>query len=251
MTGPVSVRSALVLSAWVALGFALVFLLRSFNPARPVAIETRAPVMQTQTLRNADDAAPAPAPLATSKTAAEARRVAQAEDASPVGQAQGAIHFEKKPAERDAQGESIDINVRSALGVWQPDSRVMRVLLLESQPAAGNVADMLGAIQSGETDGVANRSAVLELRFVATAQAFDRNELDSATLIVTDGKTTSSADALSSLDWRGSLPWPDPNLPPDRRQAFTLHSASETVSSNREIWKQSWRLTLHVPVIMR
>ena len=110
---------------------------------------------------------------------------------------------------------------------------------------------MLGAIQSGETNGVANRSAVLELRFVPTAQAFDRNELDSATLIVSDGKNTSSADALSSLDWRGSLPWPDPNLPADRQPSFTLHSSNETISSARGTWKQSWRLTLNVPVIMR
>jgi hypothetical protein len=241
----------LLLSALVILGFALVFLLRSFRPVGPVAIETRAPVMQTQAMRNADDAAPASEPLATARIAAEAQRVTQAEDASPVGQARGAIHFEKKPAERDGKGESIDINVQSALGVWQPDGRVMRVLLLESQPTAGNVGEMLGAIQSGETNGIAHRSAVLELRFVPTAQAFDRNELDSATLIVSDGKTTSSADALNSLDWRGSLPWPDPNLPADRHPTFTLHSANETISSHREIWKQSWRLTLNVPVIMR
>jgi len=242
-------RSKLVLSALVALGFAIVLVLRSMNPATPVAIDARAPVMQTQAVRNADEPAPvAPAPVAPLKPV-EATTVAHASGA--VGQAQGAIHFEKKPAERDTKGESIDINVQSALGVWQPDGRVMRVLLLESQPAAGSVDQMLGAIQSGETNGVANRSAVLELRFVPTAQAFDRNELDSATLIVSDGKNTSSADALSSLDWRGSLPWPDPNLPADRHPSFTLHSSNETISSARGTWKQSWRLTLNVPVIMR
>ena len=72
-----------------------------------------------------------------------------------------------------------------------------------------------------------------------------------ATLIVSDGRNTSSADALSSLDWHGSLPWPDPNRPADNRPSFTLKAANETISSNREIWKQSWRFTLNVPVIMR
>ncbi len=128
----------------------------------------------------------------------------------------------RRLAERDAKGESIDINVQSALCVWQPDGRVMRVLLLESQPAAGNVGEMLGAIQSGETNGIATRSAVLELRFIPTAQAFDRNELDSATLIVSDGKIISSADALNSLDWHGSSPWPDPNQP--CKPASELHT---------------------------
>jgi hypothetical protein len=243
-------RSKLVLSALVAVGFALVLVLRSLNPATPVAIAARAPVMQTQALPNADEAAPAPLRAEPTKPV-DAPKVVAAEAGDAVGQAQGAIHFEKKPAERDTKGESIDINVQSALGVWQPDGRVMRVLLLESRPAAGSVGEMLGAIQAGETNGVANRSAVLELRFVPTAQAFDRNELDSATLIVSDGNTTSSADALSSLDWRGSLPWPDPKLPPDRHPTFTLHSSKETISSARGTWKQSWRLTLNVPVIMR
>lgn len=241
-------RSRLVLGALVAVGFALVLVLRSLNPATPVAIATRAPVMQTQTLPNANETVPRPV---EQPKPVETPKVVVAEASSAVGQAQGAIHFERKPAQRDTKGESIDINVQSALGVWQPDGRVMRVLLLESQPEARRVGEMLGAIQSGETSGVANRSAVLELRFVPTAQAFDRNELDSATLIVSDGKTTSSADALSSLDWRGSLPWPDPNLPPDRHPTFTLHSSNETISSARGTWKQSWRLTLNVPVIMR
>jgi hypothetical protein len=172
-----------------------------------------------------------------------------AEAVRTVGQAHGAIHFEQKPVERDSKGHSIDIDVQSALGVWQPYGHVMRVLLLESRPAADHVGQMLGAIQSGETHHVANRSAVLELRFVPTAQAFDRNDLDSATLTVSDGNVTSSADALNGIDWRGSLP--APGVPTPSGQQFTLNAANETVSSAREIWKQSWRLSLTVPVVMR
>jgi hypothetical protein len=252
MTGRVSMpaRSTLTHGALVALGFSVVLLLRSFDTAGPVAIETRARVMQVQAMRNADEPAVAISPNpGVAPKFANASSTANTEGV--LGEAQGAIHFEKKPAERDAKGESIDINVQSALGVWQPDGRVMRVLLLESRPAAGKVGEMLKAIQMGETQGLATRSAVLELRFVPTAQAFDRNELDGATLIVSDGKTTSSADALSSLDWRGSLPWPDPNRSANTPPSFTLSAANETISSSREVWKQSWRLTLNVPVIMR
>lgn len=243
-------RSTLMLGALVAAGFAVVLLLRSFDTPAPVALNAHAPVMQVQATRDADEPAAAlSSPPGAAAKPAEAPHIVDGEGA--LGHAQGAIHFEKKPAERDAKGESIDINVQSALGVWQPDGRVMRVLLLESRPAAGNVGEMLGAIQSGETQGLARRTAVLELRFLPTAQAFDRNELDSATLIVSDGKATSSADALSSLDWHGSLPWPDPERSTNPPPSFTLTAANETISSSREIWKQSWRLTLNVPVIMR
>ena len=239
-------RSTLMLGALVVLGFALVLLLRSFGNTTPVV----AAVMHPKPVRNTDVVVRDPAPLAVAPAKpAEAPKTVDAEAAGVIGEARGAIHFEKKPAERDAKGRSIDINVQSAVGVWQPDGRVMRVLLLESRPAAGRVEQMLGAAQSGQIRAVANRSAVLELRFVPTAQAFDRNELDSATLIVSDGNVTSSADALGSIDWRGSLPAPGITLPSG--QQFTLDSASETVSSARETWKQSWRFSLTVPVVMR
>jgi hypothetical protein len=243
-------RSTLMLGALAALGFVLVLLLRSFGSSSPVAAAA-SPVALANSVRTAEVVAPEPARAVTVPAKpAPARQPMDAEAARAVGQALGSIHFEKKPVERDAKVQSIDINVQSALGVWQPDGRVMRVLLLEASPADEHVSQMLGAIQSGDTKALAQRSAVLELRFVPTAQAFDRNELDSATLIVSDGNVTSSADALNSLDWHGSLPAPglsqSSGLP-----RFTLNSASETVSSARETWKQSWRLSLTVPVVMR
>jgi hypothetical protein len=244
-------RSSLILGALAVLGFAIVLLLRSFGSSSP-AVAIPSPVTPAKPARTADLVAldPAPAVIAPAEPA-QAPRPIDAEAARAVGQALGSIHFEKKPAERDATGQSIDIDVQSALGVWQPNGRVMRVLLLEASPADGHVSQVLGAIQSGETKSLAQRSAVLELRFVPTAQAFDRNELDSATLIVSDGNVTSSADALNSLDWHGSLPGPGPLQPSGPLPRFTLNSASETVSSARETWKQSWRLSLTVPVVMR
>jgi len=244
-------RPAFLLCALVGVGFALVVVLRTFHNAAPVAVTTSSPVMQTQSLRDAN-VAPAPEPKApASPKLVEAPRPVETETASVVGEAQGAIHFERKPAERDTRGERIDIDVKSAVGVWQPGGLVMRVLLLEATPATESVGGLLAAIQSGETKGVAKRSAVLELRFVPTAQAFDRNELDSATLIVSDGNGTRSADALGGLDWPGSLP--SPGVPPraGARPSFTLNASNETVSSARDMWKQSWRLSVSVPVVMR
>ncbi|HTU58891.1 MAG TPA: hypothetical protein VMF89_10670, partial [Polyangiales bacterium] len=109
MTARVSMpaRSTLLLTALVGAGFAVVLLLRSFNTPAPVASGARAPVMQVQATRDADEMAPAvaPQPAAPAKPA-EALQAVDAENA--LGQAQGAIHFEKKPAERDGKGESID-----------------------------------------------------------------------------------------------------------------------------------------------
>lgn len=242
-------RSTLLLAAIAALGFAFVLLLRPSDAPTPIAAGPV--VIEQKPARNAivaaRDAVPSPAP--TPAKTAEAPKPIDAQVMQAVGTATGAIHFEKKPAERDAKGESLDIDVHSALGVWQPDGLVMRVLLLESRPGSADVDRLLRALQSGEPN--ATRSAVLELRFVPTAQAYDRNELDSATLTVTDGKITSSADALSSLDWHGSLPSPQVDPAPGQRPSFTLNSSNETVSSAREIWKQSWRLSLTVPVVTR
>jgi hypothetical protein len=245
-------RSTLLLGALAVFGFVLVLLIRSAGSSPP-ALAASAPVTPPGVARHKERVAPDPAPLAATAPAnvTEPPKSVDAEAANAVGQALGSIHFEKKPLERDTKGQSIDINVQSALGVWQPDGRVMRVLLLESSPATDHVRQMLGAMQSGETKGVAQRSAVLELRFVPTAQAFDRSELDSATLIVSDGNLASSADALNSLDWHGSLPMPGSSSSSGPMPTFTLNTSSETVSSARETWKQSWRLSLTVPVVMR
>jgi len=244
-------RSSFLLCALVAVGFAIVIVMKWFDTTGPVAVTTISPVMQTQSMRDAN-VAPVPQPAATAHSKAiEGTEPVATETANVVGEAHGAIRFERKPQERDTEGESIHIDVKSAVGVWQPDGLVMRVLLLESPPAADNVSAMLGAIQSGETTRVAKRSAVLELRFLPTAQAFDRNELDSATLIVSDGSSTRSADALGGLDWPGSLPSPSVPSSSGQHPSFTLKASNESVSSARDIWKQSWRLSVSVPVVVR
>jgi hypothetical protein len=244
-------RSSFLLCALVAAGFAIVIVMRWFDTARPIAVTTISPVMQMQSMRDSNVAPVWERAAAAPSKPGETTRPVATESASVVGEANGSIRFERKPQERDTQGESINLDVKSAVGVWQPDGLVMRVLLLETPPAADNVGAMLGAIQSGETNRVVKRSAVLELRFLPTAQAFDRNELDSATLIVSDGNSMRSADALGGLDWPGSLPSPSAPSPSGQRPSFTLEAANETVSSARDTWKQSWRRSVSVPVVTR
>jgi hypothetical protein len=245
----VTARSNVVLAALALAGFVAMILVRALSTSPTVATAAFSP-----TVRPARSASP-PAPEQPQVTPSKLAALRNAPDAATVpgvGHADGAIHFEKRPVERDTKGDAIHIDVRSALGVWEPEGLVMRVLLLESPPSEEEIAPMLAAIRSGETGSISKRRAVLELRFAPTAQAFDRNELESATLIVSNGSLTSSADALSSLQWTGSLPSPAAPPPAGASTAsFTLDTANETVSSTRDVWKQSWHLSLSVPVIMQ
>ncbi|MEJ1966924.1 MAG: hypothetical protein WDO56_37445 [Gammaproteobacteria bacterium] len=69
---------------------------------------------------------------------------------------------------------------------------------------------------------------------------------------MSDGPLSSSADALNSLTWEGSLPSPQLELPPGSdNPTVALSSASESVTADRETWLQSWKLSLDVPVILR
>ncbi len=213
---------ALVLSALVALGFALVLLLRSLNPAD--ACCHRRAHLSCRRKRCAMQMNPRLRPAA--RDCQKPRRSAadcQADAASAVGQAQGAIHFEKKPAERDTKGESIDINVQSALGVWQPDGRVMRVLLLESQPAAGSV----GA-DAGRDSSPARRMASRIARPCSSCASFRPRRRSIATSSIAP-RSSSAMERTRARRMRSAastgaaaLPWPDPNLPPDRHP--TLHA---------------------------
>jgi hypothetical protein len=221
-------------------------LVRALGTSTPVVTAAFSPAAQPA--RSASAPTPAQPQITPSKSAA-LRNPVDAGTVAGIGHAEGSIHFEKRPVERDTKGDAIQIDVRSALGMWDPDGLVMRVLLLESLPSEDEIASILAAIRSGEPGSPSKRWAVLELRFAPTAQAFDRNELDSATLIVSNGSLTSSADALSSLKWNGSLPSPAAPSAGASAASFTLDTANETVSSARDVWKQSWRVSLSVPVI--
>ena len=253
-------HSTITLGVLILLGFVAVVVLRfADTDERISAAVVASPVRSTEALssRDADTSAIA---AGTPMKPASARKVETSTGTGAIGQANGTIHFQRQPNEKngqvdgqvDGKGASIDFDVHSALGVWQPGENLMRILLLETAPASDEVARMLEAIQSGSVAGLAKRMAVIELRFIPTAQAFDRDELDSARLIVSDGALTSTADALNSLTWQGSLPSPQLELPAGSdNPSVALSSASESVTADRETWMQSWKLALTVPVIMR
>ena len=257
-------RSTITLGVLILLGFVAVVVLRiADTDERASATVATLPVRSTEGRSPREADASAKAVAAPMKSAAT-RQTETPPDTGAIGQANGTIHFQRQPNEKtdqvggqvdgkvDSKGASIDFDVHSALGVWQPGENLMRILLLETAPAAGEVARMLAAIESGSVSGLAKRMAVIELRFAPTAQAFDRNELDSARLIVSDGALTSTADALNSLTWDGSLPSPQLELPAGRdNPQVALSSASERVTADRETWMQSWKLALTVPVVMR
>src|SRR5262245_50348304 len=58
------------------------------------------------------------------------------------GSASGAIHFE-----RAAPGSRIDMNVRAAVGIWQPGAHRLRVLLLERAPTPQQSASLAASLQ--------------------------------------------------------------------------------------------------------
>src|ERR1044071_10268877 len=132
-------RSTFTLAAIAALGFALVllFLLRPFGAQAPNVISAPAPGVQANASVGAEGSARVSPSVPTKAGAAPTP--ANDEALRDVGHASGTIHFEKKPTEGDAKPASIDLKIQSALGVWQPDGLVMRVLLLESRPAATEV----------------------------------------------------------------------------------------------------------------
>lgn len=247
-------RNLITVGLLVFLGFAVVVAIRFVNPDESAAASIAAtPVRQAEApVSTALQAASAPAKTFVAPAPQELPA-----DPKVVGKASGTIHFQRQAQGKDDQGKDhqgarIDFDVHSALGVWQPGEKLMRILLLEAAPKGEDVARTLDALQSGGTAALAGRTAVIELRFIPTAQAFDRNELDSARLIVSDGSLTSSADALNSLDWQGSLPSPQLELPPGSdNPTVALSSTSESVTADRETWLQSWKLSLDVPVILR
>lgn|GEM_PF-2452679 len=239
-------RRALTLGALALLGFFVVVAVRSFGSAghEPGTMAVAAPARAVPTSPTSASVTPVStppiAPIPAPETAAPSEQ---------VGQAQGDIHFQQEPRASGPQGRSIDMVVRAGLGVWVPAESRMRILLLESAPAEANIAQLKEALLS--TGGQGGRSALIELKFIPTAQAFDINELESATLTVRDGLASSSANALSGLSWSGSLPSPQLELPPgSEHPRIELTSNGDTVAPEGEMWRQSWRLSLSVPVIM-
>jgi hypothetical protein len=165
-----------------------------------------------------------------------------------VGTASSAIHFERA-AKKPIAAASIDVNAKFAVGVWRPADRWLRVLLLEKEPKPGEAAALRDALPTlNPTAPPVTPAGVIDLRFMATAQAFDRSELESASLTVTNTRGDSNtADVLGSLEWHGSLPAPrTEGAPPMIR--LQMGAIGSSTSADREAWKQEWNFHLMVPI---
>jgi hypothetical protein len=215
-----------------AAGALLVWLLQPV--AKPEIVATRMPAR----VAVQQEAAPAPT-AATAPPQPPAPATATVDEA--VGNEMSAIHFERAASKTNGSAQ-IDVNAQFAVGVWQPLQRRLRVLLLENAPKAGEAAQFITALQSDDdAKPPATPAGVIDLRFIAGAEAFDRSELESASLTVTNARgESSSADILGSLEWHGSLPSPQLDGAPTVSR-LQMSAIGTGVSPDRAAWKQEWR----------
>jgi len=238
---PTQSRWTLVIGLMMAaLGALLVWL--GQPPAETVSTT---PVMRPAAAAAAPEVLPPAAPARVAEATAAAAPVDET-----VGQARSAIHFERAATKITPAGR-IDVDAQYAVGVWQPGERRMRVLLLEKAPKAGESETLRDALQSGDAASPpVVPAAVIDLKFIPTAQAFDRSELESASLTVTNAKgDTSVADVLGGLEWHGSLPAPSADGAPTVSQ-IQLGASGSGVSLDSDAWKQQWDFHVMVPVAL-
>jgi hypothetical protein len=239
---PTQSRWTLVIALMMAALGALVVWLRQ----PPAEIISTTPVTRPAPVAAAADRAPATAPAPIAKPAVAAAAPVD----ETVGQARSAIHFERA-ASKVNPASRIDVNAQYAVGVWQPGERRMRVMLMEKAPQPGEAETLSNALQSGDAASPpVAPAAVIDLKFIPTAQAFDRSELESASLTVTNAKgDTSVADVLGGLEWHGSLPAPGADGAPTISQ-IQLGAAGNGLSADSNGWKQEWDFHVMVPVAL-
>jgi hypothetical protein len=186
-----------------------------------------------------EDAATTSVPAARSSTAHQLARETQVVTAT-----YGDIHFVRRITA--AGVTQLNLNIHYGLGVWLPRDKTLRVLLLEQSLVDSEAQAMMRAIAAGSELSVALPYAVLELHFQPSAQAFDRDELETAKLLVSNQGVTSIATVLDSIEWQGSMPSRQIN---DSSTSITLQlsSAGQGQSDDAQ-WQQAWSISLVAPV---
>jgi hypothetical protein len=199
--------------------------------------------------RTISEAPPAVAPTVAAPGAKQPARAAAPVDES-VGYATSTIQFVRAANKVNPAGR-IEVNAQYAVGVWQPGERRMRVLLLEKAPKPGEAEVFRDALQSGVASSPpVVPAAIIDMKFIPTAQAFDRSELETASLIVTNAKgDTSEADVLGGLEWHGSMPSPQADGAPTVSQV-RLGASGTGISADADAWKQEWNFHVTVPVAL-
>lgn len=233
-------RSRWITLALAALGFVIAVVL--LRPASDDGAASVAAIPQASVpaMTAAAKAVPDTKPDAKQRTEA-------APDVVSDGSASGAIHFA-----RANPRSHIDMNVRAAVGIWQPNEHRLRVLLLERAPTPQQSASLAASLQneSPEVAGVPTYG-IVDLHFSPVAQAFDRNDLETASLIASNAQGEhSAADVLGGIEWTGSLPSPQAEGT-SPTTLLELSAAGAGQSMDRESWRQSWQFKVSVPVTLR
>lgn len=228
-------RGTFVIAAVVAI-IAAIFLRQRAHQGTDVPVAHRLD-MEPAALNVPRNAVRAGAPQPTADLAASG--------AEPT--ASGAIHFEREGSDASTN-ERIDVNVRAAVGVWQPEQHRLLVYLFEREPTPARTAQLVASVPSDPgAVGADVPGAIVDVEFTPTAQAFDRNDIDRASLTAWNAKgDRSEADVLGGLSWSGSLPSPQADGAP----AVTLLDlrASGTGRSLPITWRQSWNFTVAAQV---
>jgi hypothetical protein len=165
--------------------------------------------------------------------------IAPARNDTAAQTAHGEIHFERADAR-------VDLDPRHGFGLWQPTDHRLRVVLTERPLTDAETAALARTLATGAPE-LADTHALLELTFQPTAQAFDRNDLESAALTLTSksGAVAATADILGSIDWRGTLPAPGTST-----STATLVLSASVAKHAFGDWQQSWSFDVAIPVAL-
>lgn len=221
-------------------GAAVAAVIAAWMTSRPLPISLPSAAAPVAAVSASDRPAPSAAPPVAPPPVEE--RPGAVALADVVQTADGEIRFER------GGGPAVDLEPRHGFGVWRPSEHKLRVVLTERALSARETASLARSFENGGAVDLAEAHAVLELTFVPTAQAFDRNELDAATLTLTSrAGASAAADVLGSIDWRGSLPSPQTSGAASQ-SSLVLTAAGR--GQARTDSQESWRFTIAAPVML-
>jgi hypothetical protein len=166
-----------------------------------------------------------------------------------VGEARGTLRF-ALPAGGGAPDVVLELKPQASVGLWLPGTKRLRIVLLDHPPDFVEATRTVSAIATNE--GIAQpggASAMIELAFIPTAQAYTPEEVESIRLLVVDAAGRQAfADITSSVQWSGALAAPEVST---AATAVQLQSTGSGTSDDAASRAQSWDFATTLPVAMR
>jgi hypothetical protein len=166
-----------------------------------------------------------------------------------VGEASGTMRF-TLPGARGEPDVGFEWKPVTAVGIWLPGEKRLRVALLQQMPdfiTATHAVDALVRDNSAALPGQAR--VVVELAFMPAAQAYTPDEVESIRLLVTDeAGRSASVDLGNSVQWSGGLAAPEVSTAVTQ---VRMQSAGNGESSDSTARAQSWNFSTALPVAMR